>query len=505
MQNFFQEIDKIYILSIPKRKDFLMEQIAKNNIQSKVEIINAYTPDHPIVNEIIKKHYVYEILVDNPASVACTLGVRDIMIDIVKNKYKYAMVLEDDVVFPEEYFNIANKWITKENINKHFNIDQPYVLYLQSYHPQRKYIKKKGFNGILYRHIMYGEPAYITNDIACQKLLKHLYPITSPFDEYKNVIKKYFNIKQGILIPYICRELSANQYNFDLSRVNFKFERSLRTKYISTLQLVKTAEFNYTTTSYMDDLTLFLLNKINSNLKYSTTNSANSEDIMKYSIGEYKLELCNEYIISGTFDYGTQYINNNVYIISVRGKLSQLILKERFGLNVEEVYDIFIFYSHFNPKKLNPIYEYCFIYDYAIQCNNKNYIFSDYTKDLADEIVDKIICSKCVVSDNCRFITIANSYGIKGIYAHLDKPISKTNEIIAADHYSNINLDTKIKPIKIDINDTYVNSILETNKELFPQLDTSFYESIFSTIYKSLPFVLCKKLSRKNDLTQIVL
>ena len=307
------------------------------------------------VQNTITNHNVYTIYTDNPITVACTLGVREIMLDILENKFDYALVIEDDVIFLENMFDHGNKWITQKIINSIFNIENPYVLYLQCNRPESIfYNKKKSAGGIIKTEIRYGEPAYITNYRACQLLLKHLFPITAAFDEYKFVVKLHYSIQQGILVPYVCNELSANHLKYKSALLNHTFERSLRKKNYSIFDILKRNFFIRTNTNNgYQRIISYLIKCINHEINISINDVNIPSDMMCYCIGNYEMLLQNNYLISASIDENTCHTMQPTFIISVRGKKSFDISKKKFDIS-PPIGDILLLFGHIIPKKKIP-------------------------------------------------------------------------------------------------------------------------------------------------------
>lgn len=512
MANFFEEIDIVYCLSIPQRKEFVLSQVTRLGISHKIKIVDAYTQFSPIVKNILDNHYVYPIYTDNPTMVACTLGVREIMMDIVKNKYNYAMVVEDDVIFLDEMISHGTKWLTKTNIGKYFKLTHPYVLYLQSNAVESKYYDKtKSDGGIILKPIRYGEPAYITNHIACNLLLKHIFPITSPFDEYKNLVKSRYKIQQGILVPYICRELSGNYFKFNSSKLNCKFVRTLR---INTASIYEHyANINYylqiNDTNGYGKLITFLLSKINPRIKPIINSSKIPSNIMSYHIGTVVDTICNNYVINGSFSDNINCINRNTFIVSVRGKKSFNLIKTKYNF-ATVIGDILLLYNKYVPKAIINKHKYCLIYNTNLTVKllpSNQIIHVNPVTANVDTILDAISSSQYVLSNDINYITIANSYGIRGVYVSIDSNISKYHEIIAADYYSNI-INCDVKPILLKVIDS--NIIIDDKTELdigkYFQPVLPVHNTTINNLINIVPFYFHKHsiLANREKIAQII-
>lgn len=492
MNNFFDEIDMIYCLCIPERKKFVTEQIQRLNISSKVKIIDAYTPTSPIVNETITNHMVLCIHTNNPIHVSSSLGIREIMIDIVKNKYNYALIMEDDVIFLDDMMEHGNKWIKKSIINEYFEVEKPYILYLQSSKPPEIYYNKikKPNGGICYKHVRYGEPIYIINHSFCSLLLKHIFPITAPFDEYKHVIKMNYQVKEAILVPYICRELSANYFKYDTSKLNYSFVRTIKLNKENIHQINGKSPFYLSTNSNHQKLFAYIIKCINPNINTILNDPYKPSNIIHYSIGDYVSTLGNNYIISGTIDQNINYINNPTFIISVRGKKSFNIIKNKFGFD-PIIGDVLLLFNKFVNRNRIITQKYCFIYDkkdLKIVCNDKFKMIDPSNTEIIT-IINIIASSEYVVTDNINYITVGNSYSVPGIYATLTDTINDYYDAIAMDYYSNIT-DQKIEPIKLQCqNDTItINNDIDHKIKKFIQPILPIKNTMIMQLYDIMPF-----------------
>jgi GR25 family glycosyltransferase involved in LPS biosynthesis len=513
MATFFNEMDMVYCLCIQQRKQFVMDQINKLGIASKIKIIDAYTQENPIVQQIIANHYIYTIYTDNPITIACTLGIREIMLDIFQNKYNYAMVIEDDVIFLENMIEHGNKWITKKVIGNYFDIDKPYVLHLQCDKPENTFYHNKiSAGGIIKTIIRYGEPAYITNYHACWLLLKHMFPITAAFDEYKFAIKCHYDIQQGILIPYICCELSANYSKYDTRELDRQFDhiftRTLRNKTYSVWNIYSKSVFNIRTNqnNSCEKLLKFLIQNINPQLNLSFNDLTIPDNKMSYCIGTHEPTLKNNYIITGSFDANVKFGEQPTFIISVRGILSQNIIKNKFKF-IPPIGDILLLYNKYIPKKSGTKYKYCFVYALALNiiCTEPHICINSTDFDV-DILLNAITSSRYVITDDINYVSIANSYAIAGIFAIINNTI-EYNEIIAADYYSNITANP-VKPLQIHCENNNI-----TIDEKFHRIVEQFVQPVLPINYKiienlvdTLPFVLNyhKLFRHHNKYVQII-
>jgi len=442
MAHFFDELDAVYCLCIEERKQFVIKQATKLNIFNKLVIIDADTPNSDAVDEIITNHRFFPILGNSTIYIAATLGLQKIMIDIVKNKLEFAMILEDDVLFLESMFDFANKTITKNNIRKHFDTNLPYNLYLISTIHENTFANQ---TGIIHQYINYGQPAYILNHHLCSLLLNNLYPITGPVDDYKNAIERKYQVQCGILVPYICRELSANFFNFDTSELSFKFKRTHC--WNNAKKIVLSKQIYVDANAWHRNLIL----SINPDLNLSFDKIKSHDTIMKYSFGTLVEVLNNSYICSCTIDNNIEYCRES-FIFSVKGKRSAEIINKKFGFS-PIVADYLLLMSLYLKKERLIRYQYCFIYDDADFGIVSDTSFQLIKLSDINVILDAIVSSNFVISDNTDYITIGNSYGIPGVYAVVGNSAKYAE--IAADYYSNITSEN-VEPISLNVTNQLV-------------------------------------------------
>lgn len=510
MSHFFRNLDKIYCLCIEERKKFVIDQFTKLNVMDKIFIIDAYRPNSSFVDETIQNHLVYTVHTDNLVSIACTLGIREILLDIIKNKYQYAMVIEDDVLFLENMFVHANKWLNPDTISKYINTSKPYVLYLQSSINEKTYYNpKKSAGGIFLSKIRYGEPAYITNFHACTLLLKYMFPITSQYDEYKHIIKSRFNIQEAILVPYICRELSGNYFNYNTLSLDYSFERNFKVNYNSLFNKLSGSTYYLNTSQILhhNDLISFLISGINPIIKY-LFQKPHDAHTMYYSICNHETSIGNNYLLSASFNDDIEVINNNAFIISVRGLNSYNTILKKFGIKTF-IGDILLLFSRFYPKKINVIYKYCFIFnmdEVKIICND-TYIFINPCKIKIDIIIQSICNSNFVITNDINYISISNSYSIKGIYASPYPNINDEFNIISSDYYSNIT-SQKIEPLNLNCQNNIITIDYETEHKInnFIQPTLPIKHGIIEQLLDIIPFRfnLHKNFKKNNKYVQII-
>jgi hypothetical protein len=480
MVAFSKELDKIYCLSIPDRRDFTYAYFTKLGIIDRIHIMEAYTPDSSHTISTISKNLIFPIYMENTANISNYLGIVEIMKDIVRNKYEYAMIMEDDVIFLKEYFHIGNRWLTKAAISSKINTTRPYCLYLQS-NTADKNIGSDNFpNGnIVMRSVKYGEPVCIVNYQLCELLLKYAFPITSPFDEYKNEIKQKFGVQQAILIPYICRELSHNSYKYDMKKLGFTFRKSLGTGKSIFLQYPNIV-FNLTLgidVNYQR-LVKHLVNAINPNISVGTNNLDNES--MKFNFDR-ATSLSNTYIAGGTVSDNITW-HDKSFIISVRGKKSCDVINRKFKFT-PIIGDFLLLYHRFVKFDVIKKYEICFILNNNITVNNYNSCMNYTTTDVDDQL-QAINMSQHVVTDNIYYVIISHSYGIPATLVTLN-PTNIRDRCIIDDYYSTFHTG-QINPIILQ---TILHPMETSIIKKFPQPILPYSSEYIDTLVDICPFV----------------
>lgn len=501
MAVFFGELDAIYCLCIEERKSFVIEQAEKLGISDKLQIFKAYTPNDEIIQQHITNHLVYPIATNNPIYIASSLGMKEIMLDIIKNKHNFAMIMEDDVLFLENMIAHGNKWLKKDVIKKYFDITKPYNLYLQSSIPENKYYYKSKFpnggiinNNAIKRSVRYGEPICILNHLTCSLLVKYLYPIIAAFDEYKYKIRHIFNIQHGILVPYICRELSANFNKFDISKLTQSFVRTHNVALTKTIkQPLLASTFYLKIMPSLENIFFYLMKSINPELNIVINSQSFRENTMGYYMGGYCDILDNNYVIGSTISDRIKFKNHPSFIVSVRGKKSVDIVEKKFKFK-PIIADLLLLMAKYNPKDVSRDYKYCFIYEKNLkvifQNSDDTYLFINPLYVDANTLVDQITKCGYVITDNISYITIANSYGIPGIYSTISgDTIDECKKESAEDYYSNIT-NAIVDPIILECeDDTIIVDEQVSNKIInFVQPVLPIKQNILDEILKFIPF-----------------
>ena len=473
MQHFFEQLDHIYCLCIQSRKAFVIEQFTKLGIMEKSTIFDAYTDQSPKLYEVIKDHLVRPIIINEPKNFANFLGSMEIMEDVINKKYNYAMIIEDDVLFLENMFTVANKYISKYSIGNNFDVNKPYILYLLA-----KKIFAEMKTGINKNNkFMFGQPAFILNYKACETYVKKKYPIVNPIDNYKHQIEKDYNIQTGLLYPYIVAELSANYGNYDTSNINYKFTRDIHMKPIKGVD------------SYIFDSTFYIRTKsitfeklarrINNKLKLCINQKSKRLNMMYYDVDNYVSELGNNYVLGGTIDPNVKILNTRYDIMTVRGSLSANTVKKITGEN-PIIHDFASLIPLYFPIKLmDPKISYCFVFKNNPNINNPDSKWISPENKSIPELFNSILEAKYVVSDIPDIVSATNAYGRKVAYGTIDTP-SKQEKYVFNDLFNKT-----IEPIVVKNN----NELLFEQINSYPTLNIVRYNfNLNKYIVAALPF-----------------
>lgn len=428
MQPFLDQMDAIYCLCLPQRKSFVLKEAERLGIDAKIIIVDAFTCDSLAVSEVIKNHQCYPILSTKIASIACTLGIQYIMQQIVKDKHTFAMILEDDVYFPDHLLKIANTHINRTNIAAHFDVTLPYNLYLQSAVSESSY--KASGEGIVAAKVTYGEPAYITNHQACSLLLRYLFPITAPFDEYKKQIKQKCVFNEAIIIPYPCRELSANCHRHS---AHFTFVREIKQSPHTLQSIMNVSSLCIDTPKSSNLLLQTLVSLINPTIK-CVNHSTNHQ--MIYSINQWEKTSNNRYLLGATLT--DLQLTHPAFIISVRGAQSASYVYQKYQFyppigNILSLYRKFLTF----PKKVKIDCLFIYSHEVKIKCDCSSFIINLQTSTIP-QIIENICQTRYVITDLADYVTLAHSYGIKTVYAVFQN-IDLTRHLLMVDYYSTFN------------------------------------------------------------------
>ena len=494
MANFLGELDAIYCLCMEPRKNFVINQFTNLGYMHKIKIIKAFVPEDPICKETINNHLVYPVYTNNLFHIVCTLGLVKILEDIVVNKYDYVMFIEDDVIFLDKMFEFANQWINKSVISKHFDITKPYTLYLQSSKSEESY--KTTNKGINKCHVDYGEPASIFNYKLAELLLKHIYPITAPFDDFKIALRKKYKVQEGLLIPYVCRELSKNYYRYDVKELGCQFIRSVDVKRNDSIFSILAKSTFYIAPSVNDmyqRMALYLIHLINPQIKLVL--GAPPGGIRSYSVGnvlDSGLNVVPGYIFSCTLA-DTLLEKKNCFLISVRGNKSGAIAKKKWGIN-PVVGEFLWLFSRFCKMKLNTKRIYCFLFkaSFKINCDEQFEIINPLSVDIP-LLLNNICSSEYVITDDLSLIAVAHSYGVKAVLATLDGKLDGKSMI--EDYYSGVN---NFNPLNLNCKDNLViiNDNLKLQIRNFFQINPS--SKCVEENISVCPFILSQHLLFRN-------
>ncbi len=103
LNNFF---DKVYVITLPKRKYHMVNLMKTNNID--IKIFDALTPENTPKEYLYENNYLSSDCILNDGKIYCHMSHISVLKDMIKNNYKNCFIFEDDIDSTD--FN-------KENIN----------------------------------------------------------------------------------------------------------------------------------------------------------------------------------------------------------------------------------------------------------------------------------------------------------------------------------------------------------------------------------------------------
>ena len=107
-----ERIEKVYCVSLKDeihRRKMMKEQL-DNLFPNKYIFIDATTINSSIVPESINNLMSYGTNINSVSQVAINYSHLECMIDIYKNKYNYAIVIEDDIRIINNFENLLNTY-----------------------------------------------------------------------------------------------------------------------------------------------------------------------------------------------------------------------------------------------------------------------------------------------------------------------------------------------------------------------------------------------------------
>jgi GR25 family glycosyltransferase involved in LPS biosynthesis len=192
MRNIFKNEPEIYgvdgeNLTSSAIKTLVSEGKLKNKITSNsIGLFNYKTSNQ--LNKLVESTFTVNKKTRNmrPGEIGCSLSHIGIFEKIVKNKYPYALVLEDDAKL------LCDPSIFKTEINKLLT-EIPKNFYILSLFQHKDLTHNKAYNNYIQRSMVgehlyriheltYGTVAYIISYEGAINMLQKLYPISYPID-----------------------------------------------------------------------------------------------------------------------------------------------------------------------------------------------------------------------------------------------------------------------------------------------------------------------------------
>lgn len=247
--NINKFVDKIYVINMDKDIDNL---INVNNILMKYNI--NYTRFSGIDVTKLSKNYINKyVLFKNVLTnsiMGCAISHIKIWEEVIKNNYKYVLILEDDIYIENDFYEVLNNAYTELPNNfdilylgsgglcnpeyNYTDINLIFKIFSSCNKYKKKYIYKPEFP--LYTH------AYIISNQGCKKLLKYINKIYNHIDVMialnSNKLNIYATNKKIVYQSF--DESSNSNYNFPkyINNVLSKYKDNNRTPYNYILNTV---------------------------------------------------------------------------------------------------------------------------------------------------------------------------------------------------------------------------------------------------------------------------
>lgn len=176
--------DKVYVIALPKRKDYMINLMKKHNIN--VEIFDALTPDNLDKDYLYKNNLISKDCNLNNGRIYCHMSHIYVLKDMIKNNYKNCFIFEDDIKddINKKTINLLRKSL--ELLPKDYDL-----YYASKCYDDKNKMKK--INDIIYEpYSPKSRHAYGVSFNGAKKIIKYTLPMGNLCGDemyVKNIIK----------------------------------------------------------------------------------------------------------------------------------------------------------------------------------------------------------------------------------------------------------------------------------------------------------------------------
>jgi len=203
-------IDRVYCLSLPDdmaRKSFMLAQFKSQFTEEKYEFVDAYDIKSKEVRYAYKHLYDTTGNISSLAQISISLGHTKCLDNMITNKIKIGMIIEDDIRLVPDIKTCITNYLTDEIISS-LNT-KPTIIHLSNIangylSNSRKFIKCS--------KPIVNTQCYIINDICAQLLIDGLYPLKYQFDTYMYHVCGDQNVNEYAAEPLLAWDLSTTIY-----------------------------------------------------------------------------------------------------------------------------------------------------------------------------------------------------------------------------------------------------------------------------------------------------
>lgn len=199
-------IDKVYIVhyyKLTERKNDIIERLNANGF-TNYEFMSNY-PRDIIDDNIIKKYFKYDGIKLNNTQIAISIEHIEIYRDIINKNYKWALILEDDAYFDNNFsFNLNESLKTLPS-------DADYCCLTDGCGVHHSPIISGTY---WYKNIYTRTVAgYLINNNFCKKILDSIIPFKTAIDNQLNIEISKLGINAYWREPTLISQLSGFKYN----------------------------------------------------------------------------------------------------------------------------------------------------------------------------------------------------------------------------------------------------------------------------------------------------